>query len=142
MDKLPEKDASPTFGGKTVGTISGGLVVYVADALPEGNALKPLVIYAAPIVAIYAKEIGGVLLYEIGSYFSSLRWRWKLGRVQKDIDSWPDGTEADSIKKDVKKAYFETRAGLIKADLEDIRKISQLTQPKHTKGSNKDEPEK
>lgn len=141
MDKITEKDAPSTFGGKTVGTVSGGLVVYIAGALPEGNAFKPLVIYAAPIVAVYAKDIGGALLYESRSYMIS-RWRrWKLGQVQKDIDSWPDGTEADSIKKDVKKAYFETRAGLIKEDLEDIRKISQLTQPKHIKGSNKDKPE-
>ncbi|UEL26424.1 hypothetical protein K6106_14440 [Pseudomonas fluorescens] len=67
---------------------------------------------------------------------------WKLKDVKKRIDNMPDHPEFDQVKKDVNKEYYIVSAGIILANLESVRRLSQLAEekdPKHSADSRGDD---
>lgn len=94
---------SGSFGGKTVGSLSGGVILYLAGVIPDDDPLKPLLFYASPVVAVYAKEWGGMLLYEAKLFAVGWIQNLKLERVKKSIDGIPDHPDFEDLKKDVNK---------------------------------------
>ncbi|MGE4406642.1 hypothetical protein [Pseudomonas sp.] len=128
-----QKKDSNTFGGKTVGSLGGGATLYLAGLLPDTDPIKPLILYAAPIVAVFAKEWGGVCLYEAKLFVVSLVQDFKLERVRKRIDGIPDHPDFEAMKKDVNKKYIEAVGGVITNNIESVKEWSRLTEDKDVK---------
>ncbi len=141
MDE-PKFREKGTVGGKAVGTAGGVLTLMLSHSLPEGSPLKPIIAYAAPVVAVFANDWGGACIYQIKIWIITEWQHWKLKDVKKRIDNMPDHPEFDQVKKDVNKEYYIVSAGIILANLESVRRLSQLAEekdPKHSADSRGDD---
>ncbi|WP_288473994.1 hypothetical protein [uncultured Pseudomonas sp.] len=139
----PKKLDSGNFGGKTIGTVGGGLYVFMTSVFPEGHPLKPLAMYAAPVVAVFCKEWGGALLFQFRLYvLSELRiYRLKKHKT-KYIDRIPDGPEFRAVKEDATKNYAEAYSEVLKDDLKGVHRLGQLLGEKEGKPAPSDRDEK
>ncbi|MGC8118268.1 hypothetical protein ACP3VQ_24895 [Metapseudomonas otitidis] len=124
---------SGSFGGKTVGSLGGGITLYLAGLVPDGDPLKPLFFYASPIVAVFAKEWGGMLLYEAKLLAVGWVQNFKLERVKKRIDGIPDHPDYEGLKKDVNKEYIEAVGEVIRNNIKSVREWSRLAEDKNVK---------
>lgn len=121
-------------GGKAVGVAGGAAAVWLSSILPDGHALKPYVIYAAPVVAVYCKEWGGVMVYQV-KLFLVFHWKhFRLGVYKKRVDKIPDHPDFEKVKKEASKDYIDAMGDLLKENITGLRKISQLLDDKDAKG--------
>ena len=132
MDEAKIRNKGPA-GGKTVGTVGGVLTLALSHSLPESSPLKPVIAYAAPVVAVFFNDWGGACVYQIKIWAITEWQHWKLRDVKKRIDNIPDHPEFDQVKKDVNKAYFKVSADIILVNLESVRRLSKLVEEKDPK---------
>lgn len=125
---MEEQNPQPneSYGGKTVGAFSGGFYIYLCNTLPTDGPVKEFAIYAAPFVAVWGKEWGGIALYEIKVAIIRQVQHIKLNRLKSKIDRMPDDVGMKEIKKEVSDKYYKVSAGLMHAALDDIAKMTSV----------------
>lgn len=123
---MDEKNLSKegSYGGKTAGSIGGGLYLYLCSLIPENNPLHSVAMYAAPFIAVWVNDIGGVIIYEVKSAALSKMQHIKLERLKKRIDDLPNSPEAEGLKKEVTERYFKVHSEILFLQLEGIQKMS------------------
>lgn len=120
------KNEEGTYGGKTIGSVGGGLYVYLCSCIPEGNPLKHFAVYAAPFIAVWGDQIGGVVAYEIKATFRAKYQHVKLDRLKRRIDNLPDVPESAMVKKEITEKYFKVHSEILFKSLEDIQRLNEL----------------
>lgn len=121
-EKTPSKEG--TYGGKTAGSVGGGLYLYLCTLIPEANPLHPVAMYAAPFIAVWVKDIGGIVIYEIKAAAVDKLQNIKLERLKRRIDGLPSGPGSEALKKEVTERYFKVHSEILILQLEDIQKMS------------------
>lgn len=88
---MDEKNLSKegSYGGKTAGSIGGGLYLYLCSLIPENNPLHSVAMYAAPFIAVWVNDIGGVIIYEVKSAALSKMQHIKLERLKNGLMTCP-----------------------------------------------------
>lgn len=142
MDESKKSDGGKA-GGKTAGVAGGALAVWLTSTMPEGHALKPYALYVAPIVAVFCKDWGGALIYQVKAH---LVFHWKhflLSIYKRRVDKIPDHPDFEHVKKEASKDYINAMSDLLKENISSLKKISQLLDEKDAKSGKDDEkPEK
>lgn len=133
-----KSDATGSVGGKTIGTVSGALTLYLSGLITDNEPAKQLVFYLSPFVAVVAKDWGGALMYGIKLNVLSYWQRSKLESIKKHIDSLPDDPESVQVKKDASKEYYDVSGSIIMNNLKGVRRMSQLVEDKDAKGNEGD----
>lgn len=123
---MEEKNSKPSesYGGKTAGAFSGGVYIYLCNLLPADGQLKEFAVYAAPCVAVWGKEWGGIALYEIKIAIIRKLQHVKLNRLKSKIDNMPDVPGIQEMKKEVSEKYYKVSTDLLHAALDDIAKMT------------------
>ncbi|MBV4475376.1 hypothetical protein [Pseudomonas botevensis] len=123
---MEEQGSQPSgsYGGKTVGAFSGGIYIYLCNLLPAEGQLRELAVYAAPCVAVWGKQWGGIALYEVKLAIIQKIQHVKLNRLKAKIDSMPDVPGVQELKKEVSDKFYKVSAGLVHAALDDIAKMT------------------
>lgn len=119
-----KSQTSETYGGKTVGAFSGGIYIYFCNLLPPDGQLKEFAVYAAPFVAVWGKEWGGLALFEVKVSIIRKLQHVKLNRLKSKIDNMPDVPGVQEMKKEVSDKYYKVSADLLHAALDDIAKMT------------------
>lgn len=134
MDDQHKDSSQGSLGGKTVGTVSGGLFIFISESLPESSPLKPIVLYITPFVAVLARDIGGALLYEARASIRAFRRSRRLKQIELRINNIYGAPEAASFKTQIQKRYYEISSEMLHEDLDEVRQMSKLSAPKNSKG--------
>lgn len=134
---MEEQDSQSggSYGGKTVGAFSGGIYIYLCNLLPPDGQIKEFAVYAAPCVAVWGKEWGGMALYEIKMALIQKLQHVKLNRLKAKIDSMPDVPGIQEMKKEVSDKFYKVSADIFHAALDDIAKMSSASSKKMEKKS-------
>lgn len=132
MDDLPKPEGGKA-GGKTVGVAGGSLTVWLTTIIPDEHVLKPYAIYSAPVVAVFCKEWGGMLVYQIKVYVVFHCKHFMLKLYKRRVDKIPDHPDFENVKKEANKDYIEAIGGLLKENIKSLKNISNLVEDKDFK---------
>ncbi|UQB33693.1 hypothetical protein I9H06_10850 [Pseudomonas tremae] len=89
----------------------------------------------APIASVVVKDIGGALLYELKLWVKSYRRSRRLDIIEGRIAKIYDKPDAAPYKQQVQKKYYEVSNQLLYDDLEEVVKMSKMSEPKSNKES-------
>ncbi|WP_122569975.1 hypothetical protein [Pseudomonas viridiflava] len=121
MDEKINREGS--YGGKTAGTVGGGFYLYACEMLLDNGPIKSIAIYASPFVAVWCKEIGGIIAYEGKSALFSWYRKVKLDRLRGRVDSLPNSPETAVVKKELSEKVLQLHADMLMREIEEIKNL-------------------
>lgn len=130
-----QSSVNGTYGGKTAGSVTGGLYIYLCSLLTPDGHLKEVAIYLAPFVAVYSKEIGGAIIFELRAGVISQARRYKLNKLKRNIDKLPDHPGSDAVKKEVFQKFYELHSEILLSEIEDIKRMGKISEASQTAAS-------